>query len=331
MSATARKCRRPLLTGSDQEGTVVPRRARRIVASVVLSVAMAAGLPIPIAAAVGSRPAPLLHGPDVAELAGPARSTPEARVAPHFTSSLSISVTAGQTRTLTVTAAGQPAPTVFVPLGALPPGMVFSGGAGGRGNLAGTPTKLGKSSFEIGAANAAGITLRRMTVRTVPSPGRPITSYTAVKGEAFRLALPNPTVLAPSTGSISCSGQFPAGVTFTRGRGGLNGALSGDPQRTGRFSIACSARGSATGTTRRWALVLVVRRSSTPPNCLGLTLDEVAEGHFAIAVQIKGAPTPAGAQSGAWPPGVVLVDNGDGTSLHLWRRCGGRLVPPAPS
>jgi hypothetical protein len=30
--------------------------------------------------------------------------------------------------------------------------MVFSGGAGGKGTLAGTPTKLGQTSFEIGAA-----------------------------------------------------------------------------------------------------------------------------------------------------------------------------------
>ena len=292
---------------------MVPKGARRTVVGVVLAVSMAAGLPAPMATAVGPRPAPMLHGPDLAKTAGLARSTPGALAEPHFTSSLSISVAAGQARPFTVTAAGKPTPTVFVPLGALPPGMAFSGGPGGRGTLAGTPTKLGKTSFEIGAASAAGITLRKMSVLTRPSPGKPITSYRAVKGEAFRLTLPNPTVTAPSTGSISCTGHFPAGVAFTSSRGGLSGALSGDPQSTGRFSIICSARAHTTGTAERWALVLVVSTSRTPPTCPSLSRDEVAGTPFALTVQVRGTPTPSAAQSGAWPPGVSLVDNGNGT------------------
>ena len=242
-----------------------------------------------------------------------ADTVPGAQVKPHFTSSLSISVERGEARTFTVTAAGRPTPTVFVPLGALPPGMVFSGGAGGKGTLTGTPTKLGKTSFAIGAANAAGISVRKMKVLTRPSPGKPITSYKALKGEAFRLTLPNPTVTAPSTGSIRCTGHFPPGVIFASSRGGLSGTLSGDPRSAGLFSIACSARNQSTGTAKRWDLVLVVRTSRTPPSCLSLTLDEVAGVPFALTVQVRGTPTPTVAQSGAWPPGVSLVDNGNGT------------------
>ena len=159
----------------------------------------------------------MLHGPDLAKTAGPAGTAPGAQVKPHFTSSLSISVTRGEARPFKVTAAGKPTPTVFVPSGALPPGMVFGGGAGGDGTLTGTPTKLGKTSFEIGAASAAGISVRKMSVLTRPSPGKPVTRYSASKGEAFRLTLPNPTLTAPSTGSIRCTGHFPAGVIFASG------------------------------------------------------------------------------------------------------------------
>ncbi len=191
--------------------------------------------------------------------------------------------------------------------------MVFRGGAGGKGTLAGTPTKLGQTSFEIGAASAAGISVRKMSVLTRPSPGKPITSYKAIKGEAFRLTLPNPTVTAPSTGRISCTGHFPAGVTFASGRDGLSGTLSGDPQRVGLFSIACSARNHSTGAAKRWALVLVVSTSRAPPTCLSLSLDEVAGAPLALTVEVGGTPTPSAVQSGAWPPGVSLVDNGNGT------------------
>ncbi len=252
-------------------------------------------------------------GPTATKAAGLTGTAPGALVKPHFTSSLSISVTAGEARTFTVTAAGKPTPTVFVPSGALPPGMVFSGGSGGNGTLTGTPTKLGETSFEIGAASAAGISLRIMNVRTRPSPGEPITSYRALEGEAFRITLPNPTVTAPSTGSIRCTGHFPPGVVFGRGPGGLTGTLAGDPQGAGLFSIACSARNSSTGTVKRWDLVLVVRTSRTPPSCLSINVGEVAGAPFALTVQVRGTPTPTVERSGAWPPGARLVDNGNGT------------------
>jgi hypothetical protein len=252
-------------------------------------------------------------GPNAATAAGPASTAPGGQVKPHFTSSLSISVIRGEVRTFTVTAVGKPTPTVFVPSGALPSGMVFSGGAGGKGTLAGTPTKLGQTSFEIGAASAAGISVRKMSMLTRPSPGKPITSYRAVEGEAFRITLPNPTVTAPSTGSIGCTGHFPAGVTFASRRGGLSGTISGDPRRVGLFSIACSARNHSTGTAKRWALVLVVSTSRTPPSCLSLSLDKAAGAPFAVTVQVRGVPTPSTVQSGTWPPGVSMVDNGDRT------------------
>src|SRR5208282_2915339 len=159
----------------------------------------------------------------------------------------------------------------------------------------------------------AGISIRRMNVLTRSSPAKPITSYRALKGEAFRLTLPNPTVTAPSTGSISCTGHFPLGVIFAANLGGLSGRLSGDPRSAGVFSIVCSARNHSTGAAKRWTLALVVSPSSTSPSCLSLNLNEVAGVPFALALQVRGTPTPTVARSGAWPPGVRLIDNGNGT------------------
>ena len=222
---------------------------------------------------------------------GPASAARDAQVKPRFTSSLSISVLKGQTLTFIITATGKPAPTVFVLPGAhLPPGVVFGGGSGGKGTLSGTPTKLGETSFEIEAANAAGITAQKMKVFTKRSPGKPVTSYRALKSEAFRLTLANPTAVAPSTGSISCAGHFPVGVSFGSSPRGLTGALSGDPQSTGRFSITCSARNSFTGTTERWTLVLLVSASGKAPTCLNQTLNEVAGAPFALTVPAAGDP-----------------------------------------
>lgn len=79
---------------------------------------------------------------------------------PRFTSLPRERAQEGKLFTVTITAAGKPAPTLWAPA-ALPPGLTFitSQRDPSRGTLKGTSGKVGAVTFAIDAGNAGGITL----------------------------------------------------------------------------------------------------------------------------------------------------------------------------
>lgn len=188
---------------------------------------------------------------------------------PTFTaSSPPATATVGSTFSYGYKASGKPAPTFARSGGTLPPGLTLSS----NGTLSGKPTTTGVFSFTVKATNAVGTaTSATRTITVVRAPQ--LTSANPPSGK----------VGAPYTYQFTASG-YPT-PTFAVAAGSVppglglssNGALSGTPTSSGRYTFSVRATNIAgTATTATLTVEVVGSGPYTGPEdldgdgCVGL-------------------------------------------------------------
>jgi hypothetical protein len=190
---------------------------------------------------------------------------------------------------------GDPAPTVALESGALPPGLALSQ----SGQLTGTPTTPGTYPFTVQAQNVAGAATEQVTIVVsgiaptitgAPPAGTEHASY------SFGFTLtgnPAPTV------SVT-NGSLPTGLTLSPG-----GVLSGTPAQEGTFSVTVTASNTyAPNATDSFTLTV-----NGPPSLSGApTAGKVGTAYGPFTFSVAGTPLPGALSvtSGSLPPGVAL-------------------------
>jgi Putative Ig domain len=179
-------------------------------------------------------------------------SVSPANAAPAFTSSTTLA--AGVVGTVYAghqfAATGFPAPA-FAMVDILPPGLTLSP----SGELTGTPTTVGSTTFTISATNSTSTVTQTVTLVVTAALTSPtFTSSTTVAGGTVGTVYAGHTFTAtgnPSTMAYTASG-LPAGLTLNSS----TGALSGTPTAAGTFSATITATNSTGATNQSVSIVI---------------------------------------------------------------------------
>ena len=236
---------------------------------------------------------------------------------PAFTSSASVTETAGTAFTYTVGATGYPTPAFSA--GTLPSGVSFSDNGNGTGSLSGTTAVVaGTYTVTVTAKNAGGSTSQTITL-TVKAAGTKeavptftsAASATATAGTAFSFTVT--TVGSPTTytTTVTHTGTLPSGVSFDN-LGNGEATLAGTPSSTsgGTYPITFTAKNTGGTTTQSFVLTV----SAKPAISTAASAKATDGSAFSFTVKASGAPTPTMGESGALPQGLTWTDNGNGTA-----------------
>jgi hypothetical protein len=209
--------------------------------------------------------------------------------APAITSANNTAFTEGVAGSFTVTATGEPTPTI-TETGKLPEGVTFS-----EGVLSGTPTQSGTYTITFFASNGVSPEAEQSFTLTVDSAPA-ITSAnktTFTMGTAGSFTV---TATGYPTPTISDGGAtLPAGVTFS------NGVLSGTPTQGGVYPITFTAsNGVSPNATQSFTLTV-----DAPPLITSVTKTTFDQGvASSFTVTATGTPTPTITEWGNFPSGL---------------------------
>ena len=254
-------------------------------------------------------PATLLNGP-VWLPGGPiTSSTP---LPASITSPASATFTIGSPNTFTVSASGQPVPTLSS-TGALPGGVTFVDNGNGTATLSGTPAtgSGGTYSLTITATNGVGTAATQSFTLSV-TQGLLITSAASTTfslGSAGSFTITTSGFPVPT---IAVTGTLPAGVTATNNGNGT-ATLSGTPAAgtAGTYPLVITAsNGVSVPATQSFTLTVAQQPSIT--SAASTTFTVASAGSFTFTA--TGSPLPTLALSGTLPAGVTFVNNGNGTA-----------------
>ncbi|MHB1496508.1 MAG: kelch repeat-containing protein [Acidimicrobiales bacterium] len=247
--------------------------------------------------------------------------------APTITSPSSLSVTANQYGTFTITTTGSPTPTV-TETGALPTGMSFTYDGNGTATISGTPasSSVGSYVITVTASNGAGSPATQQLVITVNS-APVVVRQPKFTSPSRILVLPgeNAVITITATGSpaptITESGTLPAGMAFHDNRNGT-ATISGAPPAglSAAYSVTLIASNGASSSANQ-VLRLTVGRPPTPELSYGAgywyatSAGEVIGQGYASAVAPQGEQHPSGVVSLATTPdhlGYYLASSSGG-------------------
>ena len=232
-----------------------------------------------------------------------------------ITSSTTTTFTVGQPGTFTVTTSGVP-PCVLSENGALPPGVTFTDNGNGTATLTGTPAggSGGPYPFTITATNLAGYYTQSFTLtvnQACKITAAPLTP-TLTAGFAWPSTV---TSAVTSTGWPTCTLSatgLPSGINFTDNGDGT-GTFSGTPAAAGTPSITITAHnGVGSDATQTFTLTVVPGQACAITSAHHATFTVGHAGTFTVTS--TGVPNCALSETGALPPGVTFIDNGDGTA-----------------
>ncbi|HVX14255.1 MAG TPA: SdrD B-like domain-containing protein [Pirellulales bacterium] len=232
--------------------------------------------------------------------------------APSISTIADTTFTVGTAGSISVQTAGFPTDTITV--SGLPNGVTYTDNGDGTATIAGTPEvgSGGTYNVTVNAANSSGTTATQtftLTVNEAPSIST-IADTTFTVGTAGSIDVQ--TAGFP-TDTITVSG-LPNGVTYTDNGDGT-ATIAGTPEAGsgGTYNVTVNAANSS-GPTATQTFVLTVDEapSITSNNAAGFTAGTA--GSFTVTT--AGFPTAAISISASdtLPPGVALVDNGDGTA-----------------
>jgi hypothetical protein len=226
-----------------------------------------------------------------------------------ITSSAGTIFTVGQAGTFTVTTSGVP-PCVLSETGALPSGVTFTDNGNGTATLTGTPAagSGGPYPFTITATNVAGYKTQSFTLTVDQACQITSTAPTAPLTAGFAWSY-TPTSTGVPTCTWSETGTLPPGLTFTVG----TGTISGIPTTAGTYPVTVTATNVATPpATQTFTLTVVPAQACAITSAHHATFTVGHAGTFTVTS--TGVPNCALSETGALPPGVTFIDNGDGTA-----------------
>ena len=147
--------------------------------------------------------------------------------------------------------------TWILSAGSLPAGLSLSG----SGDISGTPTVTGTSSFTVQVTDASSQTASRALSIAVTSTGGPLSIVTtslagATQNVAYSQTLSATGGTTPYTWSLA-SGALPAGLSLSN-----SGTISGTPTQSGVFSFTVQVQDSSSHTATR-SLTLNVAQSAS--------------------------------------------------------------------
>jgi hypothetical protein len=211
-----------------------------------------------------------------------------------------------------ISAGGYPVPAL-TETGALPSGVTFNPGTGGKATLAGTPAAGTQGTYPI-TITATGTGTATQSFTLVVNSGLAITSAssaTATAGTPFTFSI---TTTGTPTPTLTRTGTLPSGLTFTAGTNGT-ATLAGTPAAadSGIYALTFTAKNS-TGTDSQ-AFTLTINQAPSFTSATSVT--ETAGTAFSFLVSAKGYPAPAITETGTTTPlpnGVSLTGGTNGTA-----------------
>ncbi len=235
---------------------------------------------------------------------------------PRILSNASTTFTVGTAGNFTASAIGLPLPSLSE-TGALPSNVTFVDNGDGSATLAGTPVPGTGGTYHliITASNdqVPGATQNfTLTVNEAPA----ITSSAStpfVVGIAKSFTV---TTTGFPTATLTESGALPAGLNFLDNGDGT-ATLVGKPAAGtgGTYDLTITAtNGVGTEATQNFTLTISPALLLSPAITSAATTTFAAGTAGNFLVTTTGAPSAAISESGALPPGVRFIDNGNGTA-----------------
>ncbi|MFK4729758.1 putative Ig domain-containing protein [Agromyces mediolanus] len=176
------------------------------------------------------------------------------RAVPVFTSPAARDAIVGFPFSATVTATGDPTPTISHLSGDLPDGLSFSGGANGTATISGTPTLASAGTHAVVLRAQNGATKDQtftITVGEVPSFNGP-GSFTLPRGEAADVQIG--TQGGADTIALATGSAAPAGLTFADLGGGA-AEFTGTPTTAGVHTLHLVATNRFATTTTTFTFI----------------------------------------------------------------------------
>jgi large repetitive protein len=223
-------------------------------------------------------------------------------ITPVFTSSAGTTAAVGTPFSFTVSATGNPEPTL-TETGALPSGVTFQAGAAGSATISGTAIAGTGGSYPLTlkATNGGGATTQAFTL--VVDESAAITSASSATGSVgSALSFKVKTTGYPSA-TVTESGSLPSGVQF-RAKGSKGTAtIRGTPGAgtSGSYPITISAS-NGIGSPSTQDFVLTVDQGPTFTSAPSTTATVGTSFDFSVAV--SASPEPDITETGALPSGV---------------------------
>jgi hypothetical protein len=233
-------------------------------------------------------------------------------ITPVFTSSAGTTAAVGTAFSFTVSASGNPAPTL-TESGALPSGVTFQAGAAGSATISGTAAAGTGGSYPLTlkASNSGGATTQAFTL--VVDEAAAITSASSATGTVgSALSFKVKTAGYPAA-ALTESGSLPAGVQFkaktSKGTATLRGTPG--PGTGGSYPITISAS-NGIGSPATQDFVLTVDEGATFTSAPSTTA--TVGTSFDFSVTVSASPEPNITETGALPSGVTFEQGSPGTA-----------------
>ncbi len=238
---------------------------------------------------------------------------------PAFTSSGSATFIAGTSGNFTVTAPGNPTPTISIASGTLPSGLGFDDNHNGTAIITGDPsiTEGGSYPLTLRASNGSGPNEGTVTqsfifnVDTSPE----ITSSSVQRIAINAAADINIVAVGSPAPSVSISGDSIPGLTISdvplgTSTGTSTAVIQGTPTVAGVYHLVVTATNPA-GTTKESVTLTV---GSLPAFSSSTTAGFVTNSEGSFTVVTTGTPPASLSISGSLPNGLSFHDNGNGTA-----------------
>ena len=235
--------------------------------------------------------------------------------APAITSAATKTFTVGQSDSFTVTTSGFPVAGTLSESGPLPSGLTFTDNHDGTATITGTPAAATGGAYTLTLGDTNGVTPAASQVFTLLVNQAP--AITSAATTTFKVGQSGSFTVTtsgfPANGTLSESGNLPAGLTFTDNHDGT-ATLSGTPAAAtgGSYTLTLGDTNGVTPAASQ-VFTLVVNQAPAITSAATTTFAVGQSGSFTVTT--TGFPT-AGilSESGALPTGVTFTDNHDGTA-----------------
>ena len=231
--------------------------------------------------------------------------------APAITSSDNTTFTVGASGTFTVTTTGFPT-LALNETGGLPPGVSFLDNGEGTAELIGIPAAGTGGTYELTISAANGVVPDASQIFTLTVDQRLRSPARTTRRSRLRVGTFTVTTTGFPILALTETGALPSGVAFLDNSDGT-ATLSGSPDdgSGGTYVLTISAANEVLPDASQ-IFTLTVDQAPAITSADNTTFTTGTMGTFTVTT--TGFPTAALTETGALPPGVTFLDNGNGTA-----------------